>query len=283
MTLSFIRALDVSGTGIGSSSPLTISNFVVNASDGEHLIIVVGVTLDTSGGSQSSSVVRGSQSFTLLDRTSLGGNKRAEMWYLVDPTPGTISIVITATVDNYMGAGAMLFSGVETSNPFNTSNKGQNTNDTPSVAVTTTAPNCIVVDVVCSDSADANGGAGQTTQWTEDFTFNASRGSTEDAASATTYTQTWGTSAGDWAMVVGALQPYFDDFEQEGYRFRNDDGNETTATWKENQDTATQEGASVNTRLRVLINATGNPPSRQFKLQWRRKGLQNTWYDVIVE
>jgi hypothetical protein len=59
--------------------------------------------------------------------------------------------------------------------------------------------------------------------------------------------------------------------EQEGFRFRLDDGNESGATWLVNQDTNISRDRSLNTRLRVLANAaTGDPPSTQFQLEYKK-------------
>lgn len=58
--------------------------------------------------------------------------------------------------------------------------------------------------------------------------------------------------------------------EQEGFRFRNDDGSETTATWLAGQDTAASIAAATAFRLRMLVNATGDPVSHGYKLQWKK-------------
>lgn len=57
--------------------------------------------------------------------------------------------------------------------------------------------------------------------------------------------------------------------EQEGFRFRNDDGSETTATWLASQDTNITRAESLNTRLRILLNATGNPDTRRYYLYYK--------------
>lgn len=46
-------------------------------------------------------------------------------------------------------------------------------------------------------------------------------------------------------------------YEQEGYRWRNDDGSESAATWKASQDTSATISVSTNVRLRTLLNRTG--------------------------
>lgn len=68
--------------------------------------------------------------------------------------------------------------------------------------------------------------------------------------------------------------------EQEGYRWRADDGNESGATWLAAQDTNITRGANVNTRLRTLVNATGDPSSEQYQLEWRKVGGPTDWRKV---
>jgi hypothetical protein len=58
--------------------------------------------------------------------------------------------------------------------------------------------------------------------------------------------------------------------EQEGYRWRADDGSETTATWLAAQDTNITRPADTNTRLRALINSTGDPASSQYQLEYKK-------------
>lgn len=72
-------------------------------------------------------------------------------------------------------------------------------------------------------------------------------------------------------------------YEQEGYRWRDDDGSESAATWREAQDTTTTVNIGETVRLRVLSANTGNvtPPSATATLQWRRQGdADSFWEDV---
>lgn len=59
--------------------------------------------------------------------------------------------------------------------------------------------------------------------------------------------------------------------EQEGFRFRNDDGNEANATWRATQDSNITQPISTTTRLRFLLDMTGNPSSQTITLQYKRK------------
>jgi hypothetical protein len=68
---------------------------------------------------------------------------------------------------------------------------------------------------------------------------------------------------------------------QSAFRFRNDDGTETTATWKvpQNQNTSITVGRTI--RIRFQIDAYDDQPEKQFKLQYRKVG-DVVWKDVQV-
>lgn len=60
--------------------------------------------------------------------------------------------------------------------------------------------------------------------------------------------------------------------DQEGFRFRNDDGSESAATWRQAQDVVDTIAAGTNIRLRVLMDAGGDPASSAFQLEYRKVG-----------
>jgi hypothetical protein len=62
--------------------------------------------------------------------------------------------------------------------------------------------------------------------------------------------------------------------EQEGSRARNDDGSETTATWKAAQDTDITLASGDAARLRLLLNTTGNVDSKRIGLGYKVNGGQ---------
>jgi hypothetical protein len=70
---------------------------------------------------------------------------------------------------------------------------------------------------------------------------------------------------------------------QEGFRWRNDDGSETTATWKADQDTTlnplVKETAA---RLRYLLNATGDPAEVSVELQYRLQGDPDSEWEAVT-
>ena len=83
----------------------------------------------------------------------------------------------------------------------------------------------------------------------------------------------WGAPVVEAITVPNAL------YELEGYRWRNDDGSESTATWQTTQDTAGSIAPLTNVRLRVGLNTTFNAPSKNYKVQVRKVGSSG-WRDV---
>lgn len=96
-----------------------------------------------------------------------------------------------------------------------------------------------------------------------------------------------GLSAGEiaWLCNSGAGRSYADltpstvVYEQTHFRFRNDDGSESTATWKAAEDTDSNVSVLTPIRLRIQTDATGDAPSQALKLQARKVG-DPTWVDV---
>lgn len=69
--------------------------------------------------------------------------------------------------------------------------------------------------------------------------------------------------------------------EQYAFRFRNDDGSESTATTLADTNITLTPGSK--TRIRIGIDATGDPTSKQFQLEYRHKpsgGSFGTWGKV---
>jgi len=70
--------------------------------------------------------------------------------------------------------------------------------------------------------------------------------------------------------------------EQEGFRWRNDDGSESAATWRENQDVNEPSiGTAENIRLRMLLNMTGDVPSEQYELEYKETADPDAEYRII--
>jgi hypothetical protein len=58
-------------------------------------------------------------------------------------------------------------------------------------------------------------------------------------------------------------------WEQEGFRWRNDDGSESAATWRQLQDVTDSVDKTTNIRGRVLSDSTGDSPTITRTLQYK--------------
>lgn len=62
--------------------------------------------------------------------------------------------------------------------------------------------------------------------------------------------------------------------QQTAYRWRNDDGDEVSATWRANENTAISLARNERLRLRVQVNNVGDQPSQITLIQVRKQGTQ---------
>ncbi len=91
-----------------------------------------------------------------------------------------------------------------------------------------------------------------------------------NAASENPATFTIG-AALDWVAATIAIHPA-GTFEQEGFRWRNDDGSESAASWRQSQDVNDAIAKETTIRLRVLLDATLDPSGEQFQLEYKETG-----------
>lgn len=77
--------------------------------------------------------------------------------------------------------------------------------------------------------------------------------------------------SGGVASSVPATQTHF--------RWRNDDGSETAATWKAAEDTGVSHALATNVRLRTQFTVTGDPAATAYKLYYK-KSTDSEWLIV---
>jgi hypothetical protein len=70
-------------------------------------------------------------------------------------------------------------------------------------------------------------------------------------------------------------------YEQEGHHFRLDNGNESGASFIGAQDSNISSGKLVNRRLRILTDATGDPPAHTALLQFRKVGDPDSEWEAV--
>lgn len=82
---------------------------------------------------------------------------------------------------------------------------------------------------------------------------------------------TWDIGADEYVSTVT--------LDQEGFLFRADDGDEDGASPLASQDVDITRGKELNTRLRVLVDASGDPVSKDFQLEYKKQG-NNDWTKI---
>lgn len=104
----------------------------------------------------------------------------------------------------------------------------------------------------------------------------------EDGATSVTIDGTLSASA-EYCHVAFSLPAGVSaSLEQEGFRWGNDDGSESAHTWAAAQDANITAPAGQTRLLNMLVNVTGNPGAKTFKLQFRKVGDPG-WSDVPIQ
>jgi archaellum component FlaF (FlaF/FlaG flagellin family) len=187
-------------------STCTISHGVA----GSNKILIVGVSVgDTTA---VSSVTYSGQSLTNIRSDQVSSdNRRSELWYLVNPPSGTADVVVTVGAVESVIIAAMSFNDVHQSSPINTHNGNFDATATthPSVSLTTTVADALIVDVVATKDGPMTPDTSQTERWELVQANVVGSGSTKQTTTAGAYTMSWTNNGGldQWAMSAVALRP----------------------------------------------------------------------------
>ena len=85
------------------------------------------------------------------------------------------------------------------------------------------------------------------------------------------------TTVMDWdALTINGSIGDTGTVNQEGFRWRADDGSQTTATWLAAQDTSIIRPKQTNTRIRILLDSTLDRGATGYQLEFREVG-SDTW------
>ena len=271
------------GTSDGSSG--TIAATAINATSGNA--IVVCVVNYTAGRYVTGVADTASNSYNRLGSTYTAGDLTIEFWLAMNIT-GHATNVVTATFSgnaSYRRIHVLQFSGVALTNAHDTDFAPAGNTDSDLTKTTTTDSTAVDGEMIVGIFFDDGG----TTF--SNSSPSVSRLSTADSASATNLIASAGN--GDVSITVAndhfawcyskAIKPETTSIEQEGFRFRNDDGSESAATWKANQDTNITLAANTAFRLRFLLKATGNPDSIDAQAEARVKpsgGAFGAWEKI---
>lgn len=257
---------------------------------GSDRLLVVIVTLANTSARTVSSVTYNGVGLTFSHGVSAGdvANLRSELWYVIAPATGSNTIAITASGDcEVLAGGGVSVTGAHQVTPLADTDSGSSTGATSASLTLTSAADGLVVDGLCSyANANFTVGADQTERWNaesgvspgEGFTIDYA-GSTEPGAASVTMSWTLANNR-PYAHVAAAIAAAIDTYEQTHFRFRNDDGSETTATWLAAEDTTISRNTGQAARLRIQVDtASADPASEGMKLQYRKSGATD-WIDV---
>lgn len=136
-------------------------------SAGSNRILIVGVSCGGASSAYSTGVTYAGQNLTLLG----GFNHpsvfiRTELWYLLNPPAGTADVTVTLNTNASLVIGAISFTGVEQTNPFDTAPAFlYGTGNRANVIVPVITNGAWAVDVMALKPTNANQGTGQAERW----------------------------------------------------------------------------------------------------------------------
>lgn len=111
-------------------------------------------------------------------------------------------------------------------------------------------------------------------------TFFVNSWGDQGSSGNTSYGITDHTGTVDMSGIVVEVRGVPGTIDQEGFRWRADDGDEDGATWLASQDVDITRTSDVATRLRMLVNTTGDVSSAQYQLEWRKVSGPTDWRKI---
>lgn len=201
--------------GAGSCS---IAGFAVNA-NGKNRVLIIGISNFTNTTAVASVTYNGINAQLVVSANNNAGTSRVEIWELVAPAGGSNTVTVNMPAASSIEIGAVSFTGVDQSNPIDTSSVNNpavnNNNRNPTIPITTGANNAWVVDTWAGPTArnfTSVSGAGQIQRWygpTPPNSINgggSTVGPVNYAGAATTFT--WTLSGNTrWIEAAAALRP----------------------------------------------------------------------------
>lgn len=181
----------------GAASPSNWTHTPV----GTPTALLVYVSIDAATQPTTVTVTYNSVSVTFQDsQTDASGNEQVRLYALGAPSAGpqTVSVAWTGGAAVEICAGAMTFTGTDTSGFLNTIAKAQGAGATASVTITSATGEVATWGVVVSSQAPTT--PNQTGQWAIFATGGGGGGQTANGA-APNITGTWATGTHNWSEI----------------------------------------------------------------------------------
>lgn len=271
----------------GSGSSVACTAFATNPQNGDSIYVWMS-TFITGGVTHQAPTDTFSNTYTQIGTTQAGasGNFHLSLWLATNITGGS-SFVVTGHVSLIGTTITVIATCLDTNVAYNGDTAAATATSTnPASGTTSPAPSVAsYFTAATSKGATAIPTAGSGWQFftnstqTDNVSFqdlyveeSITNSSSAMNGQFTCASENWVARAASFAPAVTLA------LEQEGFRWRNDDGSETTATWKAAQDTNVTVVPDQTTRLRMIVNTTGDAPSTRYKLQYRKVGAAS-WRD----
>jgi hypothetical protein len=254
--------------------------------------VVVCISSWTSGGlTHQAPTDSQANTYTQIGTTQAGasGDFQMSMWKSENITGGA-SFVVTGhiSISATITCIAVCLTGANTPTSYNGDTVAATaTSANPASGTSSPAPAANSYFLACCSKGATNiptAGSGwqfftNSTQ-TDNVTFQDLYVEESTTTSSSAMNGTFTVASENWVARVASFAPAAPlSVDQFGFRARNDDGSETTATWQAAQNTAFTITPDQVFRLRLGVNATGDPVSAGYKLQYRKVGAAS-WRNV---
>jgi hypothetical protein len=266
MTISHVQSRQSGGSG--TSLALAFTSDVTSGS-----LLVAAVANETSFAAFSDDK---SNSWSADTQTFAGGPLQLSCGYAPNAASGatTITADFGSTSQNGIGLVIGEYSGVALSSPRrSTATGGVSTGTSVTTGnVTATAEDMLLgfVGYGYNSKTVTEGSSFTLRQQSANAFRNAALQERLIASGGSYSAPATLSSSGDWFARASLFIPLQPAWEQTHYRFRNDDGSETTATWAAAEDADLTAEASTAKRLRVQIDSSDvDPAGQQMCLEWR--------------
>lgn len=249
-----------------------------------------------TGGATIASVTIGGTAATRDIRATTGGQVNTEIWRAQNIVGGTSDVVIAFTggTDHYFSLSVEEYAAGVFINPAldsgtENSASGNSTSPGATTAISTSQADTHVYGAFSTNTGSSNnnitGPTSGTSAWVEQNSsaHQGGAGGYRTESSTGSKSMGWTMDSGQWVAVVAAykLAPVYT-LDQEGFRVGRDDNTEASHSWDAAQDNNVTAPAGETRVLAFVVNATGTPGAKTFKLQYRKVG-DPSWSDMPVQ
>ena len=147
----------------GTSTAASLNWNHVSLGDNRLILVAVATQEDVT---VTGVTYNGDALIQAASHTRVTGNLRTEIWYRIAPDLGTNAIVVSTSGAAYISATALTLNDADQTTPIGDTSDADGSSTSPSVIVTTTQDNSLVVDslATANDPITATAGAGQAIQ-----------------------------------------------------------------------------------------------------------------------